>query len=246
MVIVKAMVLLLGISPCVRPAAVFAQDTAEFSEFEDELDIEEGAAKEVFDPLIGYNRFMFRFNDKVWFWVWKPMSKGYSLVVPEPVRVSLNRVFYNFYTPVRFGNSLFQLKFERAGLELGRLLVNTTIGLAGFFDPADKWLGWIRPPPEDFGQTLGRYGVGEGFPLVLPLLGPSNLRDGFGWIPDILMCPHIYFLSTRESVGIAAGKYFNLSSLHLGEYESFKKDALDPYTFFRNAYKQNRDKRIKE
>jgi len=241
------------LEPREKPGAtgVAEQDSgtaAGFDEFDNEFGPpkEEGPAKKIFDPLRGYNRLMYHFNDKVFLYAWKPLAKGYAKVVPEPARVAVNRAFFNFRFPVRFGNCLFQLRFKKAGVELGRFLVNSTVGLAGFFDPSDKWLGWQAPQSEDFGQTLGRYGVGDGFPIVLPFFGPSNVRDGLGMIPDIFMNPVAYFISTEESVEIASGEVFNKSSLHLEEYESLKKDALDPYTFLRDVYKQNRDKRIQE
>jgi len=102
------------------------------------------------------------------------------------------------------------------------------------------------PSPEDFGQTLGSHGVGGGFPVVLPLLGPSNLRDALGSIPDILLNPIAYIDRSSLRTGLVAGAYLNRASLHIGEYESLKRDALDPYTFLRDAYQQNRDKLIKE
>ncbi|MBI4248729.1 MAG: VacJ family lipoprotein [Elusimicrobia bacterium] len=241
---------LLGVPPAaVRAQSAPPQEQGEAAEFEGFEEFangkEEGPAKKVFDPLSGYNRFMFHFNDKAYLWVWKPSAKVYAKAVPESARVAITRAFDNCAFPARFGNSLFQLKFKKAGTELGRFLVNSTAGIGGLFDPADKLLGWRRGD-EDFGQTLGAYRVGEGFPIVLPLLGPSNLRDALGIIPDFLMNPISYFLSTETGVGIRTGDIFNRSSLHLEEYESFKKDALDPYTFFREAYQQNRQKRIQE
>lgn len=216
------------------------------AEFEDP-----GKAHEVFDPLRGYNRFMFRFNDKFYFWFAKPAAKGYSKVVPEPARTAFGRAFQNVRFPARFLSCLLQLELKKAGTEMGRFLVNTTFGFYGFFDPAGQALGW-HSSQEDFGQALGRYGVGEGFPLVLPFLGPSNLRDGIALIPYYAIHPVGYFtyvdpeLSWQAAWGITGGEYLNHASLHLGEYESLKKDALDPYTFMRDAYKQNRDEKIRE
>ena len=214
-----------------------------FDEFEDFGDAE---LVEVYDPMSGFNRVMFAFNDKVYIWVWNPIAKSWRFIVPQPARVALDRAYKNILTPPRLINALFQLKFEKAGTELGRLLVNSTLGIGGLFDPADAWFGWRAPSPEDFGQTLGSYGVGTGFPLVLPFLGPSNLRDGIGLIPDGLMSPVYYFTETPEGIAIWAGNALNYTSLHIGEYESLKGDALDPYTLFRDAYRQNRLKKIEE
>ena len=217
-----------------------------FEGFEEFAKPEGEAPREVFDPLIGYNRLMFNFNDKFWLYVWRPTAKGFAFVVPEPARVALNRVYLNVRYPLRVVNCLLQLKLKKTGVETGRFLVNSTLGLAGLFDPAEKWLGWKAPDAEDFGQTLGRYGVGEGFPVMLPFIGPSNVRDGLGWIPDFYANPIVYFVSFNEGVAIGVGDYFNRSSLYPDEYSKLKKDALDPYTFFRDAYSQLRKERIRK
>ena len=157
--------------------------------------------------------------------------------------------------PVRFSNNLLQLKFKNSGEELGRFIVNTTWGVIGFMDPATKELD-MKAHKEDFGQTLGFYGVGEGFPIVLPFLGPSNLRDTMGIIPD----SYVSVLSTTGSsdlnykipnnllqeVGIKTFDTINSTSLTLGEYESIRKDALDLYPFLRDIYSQARKKQIEE
>lgn len=224
-------------------ASAGGADESEFDEFE-EFGGEEEAGR-VSDPLGGYNRFMFNVNDKFYYWVAKPLTRGYGYVVPEPARVSIGKAFNNLYSPLRFVNCALQLKFKKAGTELGRFVVNSTVGLGGLFDPAGRYLKW-HDNDEDFGQTLGHYGVGDGFPLVLPLLGQSNLRDGLSIIPGIIVHPVTYAAATETSVAVKTGEQFNWISLHIGEYESVKKDALDPYTFIRDAYKQKRDKEIRE
>ncbi len=218
----------------------------EFGDFDEFDDFGDEEAEEVYDPLSGFNRVMFTFNDKVYLWVWNPVAKGWRFIVPQPARVAVDRAFKNLLTPPRLINSLLQLEFGKAGTEFGRLLVNSTLGIGGLFDPADAWFGWRAPSPEDFGQTLATYGVGTGFPLVLPFLGPSNLRDGFGLIPDGFMNPVFYFTEGYEGTAIWVGDSLNRTSLHIGEYESLKADALDPYTLFRDAYQQNRLKKIEE
>lgn len=220
-----------------------------FAEFEDtQLDSRESAA---FDPLIGYNRFMFQFNDKMYFWIMKPVARGYGKVVPEKGRIAINRFFKNLGFPIRFVNNVLQGKFKYAGVETLRFLVNSTVGILGFFDPASIRLN-LQAHEEDFGQTLGRYGAGEGFPVVLPFLGPSNLRDIFGMIPDFFLNPVAYIgsdsdkLFNKTFVLITAGELINRTSLNIGIYENLKQDALDPYIFMRDAYKQNRNSKIQE
>lgn len=223
-----------------KPAA--ESEDPDFDQFED---TSTNPAK-VFDPLRGYNRFMFKVNDKFYFWLAKPLARAYGWAVPKPVRVAFNRGFYNLRFPIRFASCLLQLKMRRSGEELRRFVVNSTLGLGGLFDPSERWFAWERPPEEDFGQALGRYGVGDGFPVVIPLLGQSNVRDGLALVPSYLVSPLYYVTDAQTSVSVAAGDQFNFISLHIGEYESVKKDALDPYALIRDAYKQNRDKKIQE
>ncbi len=233
---------------------VRAQDAVEavdedFSDFEEEFGDEAmkmAGTNTVFDPLRGYNRVMFKFNDKFYYWFAKPLARGYGFVVPEPARKSVNKAFHNLHFPLRFVGSLLQFKFKKLGVETGRFVVNSTLGLGGLFDPADRWLGLERPGEEDLGQVLGHYGVGDGFPIVLPLLGPTNIRDGLSIIPAIFLNPVFYFADTNVNLAVATGEQFNFISLHIGEYENMTKDALDPYIFVRDAYKQNRDKKIRE
>ena len=224
--------------------------------FDEEFNSEFSTKKEeIFDPLSGYNRLMTTFNDKVFMNVINPISRGYAYVTPEPIRIGINNFFENIMFPVRFSNNLLQLKFKNSSEELGRFVVNTLWGLGGFMDPATKELN-MKAHKEDFGQTLGFYGVGEGFPVVLPFLGPSNLRDMVGIAGDSYINP----LSTTgdsdlrykipnnmgQQIAIQTFDVINSTSLKLGEYESLKKDALDLYPFLRDIYSQARKKQIEE
>lgn len=223
-----------------------SEEDDEFSDFEEEFGTDSaGSPFKVFDPLSGYNRIMFKVNDKFYFWLVKPAARGYRYVVPKRARISVKQAYHNLYFPLRFVNNLLQFKLKKAGTELGRFLVNSTAGVGGLFDPAQRYLKW-RPSNEDFGQTFAFYGVGDGFPVTLPFLGPSNLRDGIALAPRALLNPVFYLADFKVNVAVSAGERFNYASLHIGAYESMKKDALDPYTFVRDAYKQNRDKQIKE
>lgn len=226
------------------------------NDFTQEFDSEFEAKKvEIFDPLSGYNRLMTNFNDKVYINVLNPVAEGYAYIVPKTARTGINNFFDNLMFPVRFINNLLQLKFQNSAEELGRFLVNTIWGLGGFMDPASQELG-LKAHKEDFGQTLGYYGVGDGFHIVLPLLGPSNLRDIVGMTADSYVSalspsgnnelhykiPNTYL----EQAGIKTVDVINESSLKLGQYESLKKDALDLYPFLRDIYTQNRKKQIEE
>ncbi len=216
-----------------------------FEEFQDEYKTAQEEQKGTYDPLEGFNRFMFQVNDNLYIYFLKPAAQGWKFVVPEPARNGLDRAFTNVVFPIRFANSLFQLKFEESGSELGRFVVNTTIGIGGIFDPAKHWFS-LKPSKEDFGQTLGHHGVGHGFPLTLPILGPSNLRDALGKGPDYFLNPLHYVNPWYVESGLLLLDRINSASIHiLGVYDSQKEEALDPYTFFRDAYHQNRNEKIK-
>lgn len=219
---------------------------AEDSEANLEAEFEESDSMADFDPLSGYNRFMTQVNDRVYFWALKPVARGYGYVVPEPARIGVRRFFNNLLMPVRFVNNLLQLKPKQAVTELGRFTINSTAGLLGFFDPAAESFN-LQPAPEDFGQTLGYYGIGSGFHIVLPLLGPSNLRDTVGLIPDRFLDPVPYVVDDWEArLALQAHETVNNTSLRIGEYESIKKDAIELYPFLRDAYEQRRDRMIEE
>ena len=227
-------------------------DKSNISQEEDEFNDEFGdETKEVFDPLEGYNRVMTNVNDKIYLYAFNPLSKGYAFIVPQPLRVGVSNAFDNLKFPIRFVNNILQFKFDHSIKELGRFMVNSTVGVLGLFDVATK--AGIKRYNEDFGQTLGYWGVGSGFHIVLPFLGPSNLRDTLGFAVDTAIAPTTdsglkYQIPKNdlESLGYTSLYYTNKNSLHLGEYENLKKDALDVYTFFRDAYEQKRAKEISE
>ncbi len=209
----------------------------------DDFDIAEKPMRR--DPLRAYNRAMFRVNDKIYVWLLRPVAKVYSAIVPQPVRLSVHRCGKNLAFPVRFVNNGLQGKFKAAGTELARFGINSTVGILGLFDPADSVFE-LQPSEEDFGQTLGRYGVGEGFPLILPLLGATNLRDALGMIPDGLLHPLSYVDSTEWAIGIRSYEEGNYISLHLEEYDAIKDNAMDLYTLMMDANRQKREADIKE
>jgi phospholipid-binding lipoprotein MlaA len=192
---------------------------------------------------------MFQFNDKLYFWFLKPTAQVYSAAVPQDFRDAFNNFFRNLATPVRFVNSLLQLKFKEAGNEIVRLVVNSTIGVGGLGDPAKTELG-ISHYDADTGQTLGAYGIDSGFYVVWPFFGPSSLRDTFGLAGDRFLTPLAWIgagdISFGASVGIAGFDMVNKTSLRIGDYETFKDAAIDPYESMRDAYVQNRKKHVEE
>ncbi len=224
------------------PGDVNSSGEAAFDEFEEEFSQRQVPTS---DPLEGLNRVMFGLNDVLYFWVVKPVSQTWEGIVPKPARVGVRNFFDNLTTPIRLANCLLQGKGDAAGRELNRFVINSTVGVLGFGDPAKDRYG-LEPADEDLGQTLGKYGLGNGFYVVLPLLGPSTVRDAAGRVGDSFLNPVYYVEPTEAAIGISAVKFTNESSFHIGEYESFKSASVDPYVAMRNAYVQYRNEQIRE
>lgn len=197
------------------------------------------------DPLEKFNRVMFVFNDRLYFWVLKPVAKGYRTVVPRPARTGLRNFFHNLGAPVRIVNNILQGKGQAAEAEVARFLYNATVGVLGFGNPAREHPG-LNPGAADLGQTLGRYGIGDGFYLVWPVLGPSTLRDSVGRFGDSWLHPTNYVEPIELVLGAYALNTVNTTSFHIGDYESLKSAALDPYQSLRDAYIQLRRAKIKQ
>lgn len=201
-------------------------------------------APQIADPLRPWNNAMYHFNDKFYFWVLKPVTQVYKYVAPEPLRIMCNNFFDNLRTPGRFVNNLLQMKTKAAGNEFVRFAFNSTAGLGGLADAAKELLH-IQKSPADFGQTLGRYGIGQGFYLVWPIVGPSSPRDTVGMVGDYFLYPLSYTdISFVYSAGIYGLETVNKTSFRIGDYEALKEAAIDPYVSLRNAYFQNRKKEV--
>ncbi len=228
-------------------AVVQDDDDAEFEDMMDDIEEEdsEDAKAEISDPLYYFNKGMFYFNDKLYIWVMEPVASGYRAVVPSPIRKGVQNAYNNLKAPIRFLNCLLQGKTEAAGVELGRFMVNTTFGILGLWNAAALEPSLKPPPDEDFGQTLAIYGVGDGFYLVLPFLGPSTLRDAIGNLGDGFVNPVV---AIDENLALVLRVYEKLNwlSFHIGDYESVKEASLDPYEAFKNIYLQVRKKKIGE
>ncbi len=229
-------------------AAAIAEDLEEGyeddGEDEGEEDREEIAA--VDDPLEPFNRAMFTFNDRLYFWVLKPVSKGYNFVVPEDVRISIRNVFRNIAFPVRFVNCLLQANLGCAGTEVGRFLINSTFGIGGLFDVAATEAFNLPRQEIELSQTLGLYGWEDSVYINWPFIGPSSPRDTIGLTGDILLDPLAWLQPWYLSRGVAAYYKLNNVSLSIGDYEALKEAAIDPYVAVRDAYIQHRRQFIKK
>lgn len=195
------------------------------------------------DPLAPFNEAMFHFNLDLDQWIVTPVAKGYAYVLPAPVRTSVGNFFKNVNFLPRFANNLFQLRFEPAGTELARFGINTTLGIGGFFDVANSWFG-LKPQPDDFGLTLGHYGVYSGPYIMLPFLGPSTVRDTVGMVADGMMNPMAWLLpwyvTTAANAGSSAITAVNYRSFHPDQFEEADRYAVDLYGAVQDAYMQTR------
>ncbi len=201
------------------------------------------------DPLAPFNEKMFWFNLKLDKFVLHPVASGYAFVLPKPARESVGNFFDNVNFIPRFANNLFQLRMADAGGEVARFGINSTLGVGGLFDVADSWFG-LKQHNDDFGLTLGHYGVGQGAYIVWPFLGPSTIRDTVGYATDSAMWPLPYFVPWYVSIPTGAGKAVieavNYRSLHLNLFEEVDRYAIDLYGAVQDGYMQRRTAQLKE
>lgn len=217
--------------------AVLSDDAA----FEDYGDDAEPGISDPFEP---WNRFWFTFNDGFMTKVAKPVYTGYEAITPEEFRSGISNAYHNFKMPIRLVNSVLQGEFAKAWIELGRFMVNSTIGFGGLIDVTKdkKPLVPVDPRDADFGQTLAKWGVGEGFYLVWPFLGPSTARETVGMMGNWAASPLFWVsepigsLDMWASTGIDAGFRFNGLGGDIATYESLIRSSVEPYVAMRDAY----------
>lgn len=198
--------------------------------------------EDVSDPLEPVNRVVDKFNDKVDRAIFKPAAQGYEKIVPAPARSSVTNFFGNLGEPLVIVNQLLQGKGNAGMSDTGRFLVNSTLGLLGLFDPASQ-MG-LSKHNEDFGQTFGRWGMGEGWYLVLPILGPSTVRDTAGKFGDYRFDPVVAHEEVRERNSLTGLRLVDTRANLLSATKVRDTAALDNYLFTREAYRQLRWNRI--
>ncbi len=257
-------VLLADVSHKTAPSVELAPEVSSEEPFDPFAKPGEEAIEE-YDPWEPLNTKFFEFNRQLDRWVLKPVAKGYNAVVPNIVQVGITNIFYNSRVTPRFMNNIFQGKFKGAGIEAGRFLINTTVGIGGFFDVARRFN--LTTPEEDTGQTLGFYGIKPGPYIMVPLLGPYTVRDLVGFGGDIALNP-IYWLviptmhnidsiptvidvderlaTYAISIGARAVEVVNERSLNLEKFQGVEESTVDLYAAVRNAYLQKRAKAIQE
>ena len=245
------------------PAALSRPETPPDEPLDPFARADEGAGEE-YDPWEPMNTKIFEFNRQVDRFVLKPVAKGYNFVMPDLVQVGISNIFSNLRFAPRFLNNVFQGKLKGAGIELGRFLINSTVGLAGFFDLAKKVD--LVTSEEDLGQTLGFYGVKPGPYLVLPMFPPFTVRDFVGYVGDVFLDPINWLVvpiievnnvpsviahknrmtSSLIQTGSRVGEIVNERSRNLEKYQGVEEATLDLYTAVRNAYLQTRVRAIRE
>lgn len=196
------------------------------------------------DPLAPVNREIFRFNTLLDHAVLRPVARGYVKVTPKPAQTGISNFFSNLGMPITVINDLLQLKPLDAVRDTGRFFANSTVGLAGFFDPASDW--GMPPHSEDFGITLARWGVPSGPYVQIPFLGPSDARDAFGLYVDHFGSA-FYWTGwkprTRNPIYALGAVSTRAQFLNL---DRMLEQAYDPYAFMRNVYFQNRDQTVRK
>jgi len=205
-------------------------------EFRDPFASDGGSSKsKVSDPLESVNRTFFHFNNWLYRRIVRPVSSGYKTIAPKPFRVCVERLFINLEYPVRVVNNVLEARFKGAGIETVRFVVNTTVGVAGLFDPATRWN--LKAHHADFDQTLSVYRIPSGVYLNWPILGPSSIRGTVGMAGDEALNPFWYVdVPLAATVGAGGLKKVNATSLHIDEYDELMSATLDPYVAVRSAY----------
>jgi phospholipid-binding lipoprotein MlaA len=189
------------------------------------------------DRFERFNRGVYKFNDALDRGVARPVARAYVKVTPRPVRTGVTNFFANLTSPTTIVNQLLQGKLRGFGTDTTRLVVNSVFGLGGLFDPATK-MG-LEAGDEDFGQTLGRWGLSSGPYLVLPVLGPSSIRDGVGEVADRFSDPRSYLEDDVTRYGLTVFGLVNTRA-RLLDTDAVLARSFDPYAFVRNAYLQRR------
>lgn len=226
-------------------------DEAYFSD-EDFFNEEIGDESAIYDPLEPINRYVFKFNDYFYSYALEPIAKGYTKITPEPVQKGAGNFFKNLKYPVRLAGNLLQARWDGAWVETGRFAINSTVGILGVMTPADDYEGFEPIPAEGVGQAFGAWGIGEGPYLVLPGLGPSNLRDLAGFIGDLTVLPLTRPISLIDDwnwewrLALDSTDFIVRSPSIFERYERTKGSAIDPYSAVKNGYTQYRRAAVAE
>lgn len=199
---------------------------------------------EIYDPLEEGNRVVFSFNQRLDRWFLSPLRRGYRFILPAPARRALRRVATNLNTPAYVVNHLLQGEFVDAAETLGAFVVNTTVGWGGLFEPSLE-MGWEHKSA-DFGQTLALYGAGAGAYLIIPVLGPTTIRDGVGRVIDTAMQPLTYVMGFGYQILLSGGTGFTEFDEMADKLKALEVSSVDLYAALRSAYVQSRESSIEK
>lgn len=191
------------------------------------------------DKIEGLNRAVFSFNDGFISYIFKPIDTVYSGLFPSYMRRGFGNFYRNLGYPVRLINSLLQFKFDKVGKETASFIMNTTFGVGGLFHITHD-MPQLQSSPEDFGQTLSFYGLGHGSYVVLPLIGPSSVRDAVGLVADAVVHPLFWIHPESVQYSMAGHDMTNTMSRHLPTYEAIKEESFDHYSSMKDIYFQHR------
>lgn len=189
------------------------------------------------DPLMPFNRAMHKFNDVTYRYVLIPLVDAYTTVTPDPVEEGIGNFFDNIKSPIYLVNHLLRGDIKGAGRDIGRFAINTTLGVAGIGDPATNWFG-IEEDLARASDTMAGYGVGYGFYLVLPFIGPSNARSGVGMFIDGQLNPIQYLMDSPEDTGVRIFDNFQEYGPTITSYTALREESEDLYLFMRNLHVQ--------
>lgn len=227
-------------------SVAMTQDEVNLDElFQDDFD--QQSVVSINDPLEGLNRAIFKFNDKVYANIAKPFARTYSKVMPDRIERGIGNVFTNLRYPSKLLSNVLQGRFKQAGRETAKFGLDTTIGVFGIFRPSDDFEG-LKTTQEDVGQAFGRWGIGNGFYVVLPFMGPTSARDLVGdFIDDAvdpIQTPWTIIDDDTDRLIIRAVEITNRLPALMELYDSMRRSAIDPYSSVRDAYAQRRARQV--
>ena len=196
------------------------------------------------DPFEGFNRGIFWFNEGLDRFIIGPVARGYNWLLPDFMQTGVRNFYANISMPIVLINDILQLKPLAAAEDVSRIFINSTVGIAGFVDVAR--MAEVPENDEDFGQTLGYWGLPPGPYVVIPLYGPSSIRGTVGLAADTVSLPHLYFLPWYANGIMGAVRILGWRAFYDEELEQSRRDAIDFYSFVRSSYQQNREMRVSD
>ncbi|MGH8211073.1 MAG: MlaA family lipoprotein, partial [Steroidobacteraceae bacterium] len=224
-----------------RPLATLTAALALASSLVGCASLPQGSTRDPRDHIERFNRAIYKFNTALDHAILRPVARGYVKVTPRPVRTGVTNFLDNLEYTKTIGNDILQGHPRDFGSDIARLVVNTTVGIGGVFDPATRF--GLEKHDRDFGQTLGKWGLPTGTYLVLPLLGPTDVRDGVGFLTDRFMTVEGYIKDTDIEIGLTVVDRID-GRARLLPFDKALETAYDPYAFLRNIWFQRRERKV--